>query len=427
MINAKPPKNYDEQVSILIHHGLQIDNNIEAKDFLSRVNYYRFTGYLVPYREDKGHSTLDKSKNPVFSNIVSEYEFDRELRNFLLNYLETIEINFRSLIAYEWSMGMCKSPNHDQHYTYSLYSDCIEAQKILNSARSKSHESTELIVLNHQIEKHKGLHTWVIVELLSFSQLSKLYKALPDDIKNNIAKRVGLEEQLVERRLHYLSVLRNRCAHAGRLFKTPLLLKHDDYLTRSTLRNNPELNQDELFAYIVSMTALLPTVQIKRDFIADFELLLKKYDGKVDKAGIGVLDNYVEILLNQSKSKDDLINENIEKDNVIEQYKKDSINRKEYWTKRRDKIVEGVRNVTALLLLVFFGIMGFWTTLQINIRSDQALYSLGTASVFLLIIILSMTVGDIRTAINNRLRSWITPIATKYVKKKMPPQDREYL
>jgi len=53
-INLKKPITYEEQVNKLREHNLEINDSKKVISFLESVNYYRFTGYLVQFRETKG-------------------------------------------------------------------------------------------------------------------------------------------------------------------------------------------------------------------------------------------------------------------------------------------------------------------------------------------------------------------------------------
>ena len=49
------PKNwlsYDQQVDLLSQRGMRVDDNVAASEFLSRVNYYRFSGYFRHWQHD---------------------------------------------------------------------------------------------------------------------------------------------------------------------------------------------------------------------------------------------------------------------------------------------------------------------------------------------------------------------------------------
>ena len=97
MIN-KEFKSLDEQLEILRSRGLTIEDDVQAKDFLLHNNYYRVSGYSWTLRKN---DTFFPSA--TFQNIVDIYSFDHELRHIILEYIEIIEVNMKSIYAYEFT------------------------------------------------------------------------------------------------------------------------------------------------------------------------------------------------------------------------------------------------------------------------------------------------------------------------------------
>lgn len=88
-------KTVDEQLDILRSRGLIITDFDIARDFLLRNNYYRISGYSLTLRKN------DIFYNSVsFQNIMDIYNFDYELRHIILQYVEIIEVQMKSLFSY---------------------------------------------------------------------------------------------------------------------------------------------------------------------------------------------------------------------------------------------------------------------------------------------------------------------------------------
>ena len=85
---------YEQQIEELRNKGIIIDYD-EGLRFLQNVNYYRLSAFFLPYKSNL--------KGVLFSRIVRLYEFDSKLRALLVPLIETIEIRFRSRIAYIFS------------------------------------------------------------------------------------------------------------------------------------------------------------------------------------------------------------------------------------------------------------------------------------------------------------------------------------
>lgn len=92
---VKPPTTYAEQVEILHSRGLEIPDTDKAIQILKQVNYYRLSAYMLSLKNDD-HFIAGTTIN----NVYNLYDFDRKLRNLLMSALETVEVAFRTHIAY---------------------------------------------------------------------------------------------------------------------------------------------------------------------------------------------------------------------------------------------------------------------------------------------------------------------------------------
>ena len=91
-------KTIDEQIEILRSRGLTIKDEADAKDFLLRNNYYRVSGYSLTLRKNDVFA-----KSATFQNIEDIYNFDHEFRHIILHHIETIEVQMKSIYAYEFT------------------------------------------------------------------------------------------------------------------------------------------------------------------------------------------------------------------------------------------------------------------------------------------------------------------------------------
>ena len=256
-INLKKPITYEEQVNKLREHNLEINDRKNVISFLESVNYYRFTGYLVQFRETKGEGKLDPSLHVQFDKARSIYEFDRELRNFLLRYLEIVEVYCRSLIAYEFSRAVCVTEPFNQHYLFQRYSKPDKAEELFHKIEENIDRFKDSLIIKHHKAQYGGKYpVWVIVEMLSFSELSKLYSCLPEDVKVIIARRMQTSADTMENYMHCLSVLRNKCAHAGRLYNSNMTNPTPRFSKR-LLKARPDFKKDSLFAFVVNVSKCL--------------------------------------------------------------------------------------------------------------------------------------------------------------------------
>jgi abortive infection bacteriophage resistance protein len=165
-----------------------------------------------------------------------------------------------------------------------------------NFGREKNYYRDSLIVKHHKMKYSSKMPLWVIVELMSFSNLSKLYSAMYYSEKDAIANMVGIGRDTLENHLHCLSVLRNKCAHAARMYNTDF--NPPAKFTTSFLRKHPEIKNNSLFAYTLVLLKRLPDKESKKSFIQTLETLTEEYKDDIDMKLIGFPENYLEILKN---------------------------------------------------------------------------------------------------------------------------------
>ena len=97
----KPWLSHADQVAQLVSRGLTVADPAAAEQFLSHVNYYRFSGYCLAFEQPR-HSF---PKGVTFEDITGAYAFDVVLRDLLTEALEVIEIDVRAYLAYHFGQS----------------------------------------------------------------------------------------------------------------------------------------------------------------------------------------------------------------------------------------------------------------------------------------------------------------------------------
>ncbi|MBP1558131.1 MAG: Abi family protein [Oscillospiraceae bacterium] len=275
---------------------MSIANEEDAKVVLSKINYYRLTGYSLQFRKSENDS--DFISNTSFDKIHKIYKFDERLRNTLRRYIEITEVFYRTQISYGFSMSKCVDSPHDQHYDEKNYYKKKEFNEVKNHLeKDNGYYKDSLIVKHHKVKYNDRMPLWVMVELLSFSDISKLFSCMYFSEQNNIAKAIGVSAATLENHLHCLSVLRNKCAHAARLYNTkfhPAVRFNPQFL-----RSNQDVKNDTLFAYILILIKRLPDKSIKREMVNDIYTIIEEYKSDIDLSLIGFPKNYNELLKKQ--------------------------------------------------------------------------------------------------------------------------------
>ncbi len=294
-MDLKKPMTFDEQIDKLKEHGMTISDELAAKQVLSEINYYRFTGYALPYRVQADKS--DYCEGLSFDKVYNIYRFDEALRDVFRKYLEKAEVYYRTIISYNFSLVKCVNPPHDQHYDENNFYNKVGYKEVMDSfQKEKNYYKDSLIVKHHKQKYNNRMPLWVIVELMSFSNTSKLYSSMYISEKNTIAAMVGTSAKMLENHLHCLSVLRNKCAHAARLYDTTF--SPPAKFTTGFLRKYPQVKNDSLFAYVLVLLMRLPERSDRMELCDELMNVIDTYQNDIDLLKIGFPVDYKDILKN---------------------------------------------------------------------------------------------------------------------------------
>lgn len=168
-----------------------------------------------------------------FADVVSLYEADRKLRTLIHDGMERIEVAMRTKII----ELLCA--RHPGDPTFYLKSDDFRPNfdhvSWLSTAYGRLARAKKSDAVKHYIDEYGGQYPmWVVAEVLDFSDISKLYAGLGSndqrsisealDIKINFSSLNRNQKQRLTKKhplaswLEQLTVIRNTCAHHGRLW-----------------------------------------------------------------------------------------------------------------------------------------------------------------------------------------------------------------
>lgn len=282
----KRPTTFKEQAEILRSRNVLIDDTEFCTSFLSRVNYYRFTGYLLPYI----HGSSGICTPPVeFIQLVQIYNFDTEIRNLIALAVEKIEIYIRTQLAYR-TAHLYGSDGYMNAQNYNRFHD---HKKFMDKVKTCISENSKSPVVQHHISVYGGAFPiWVIIDYFSLGMLSHYYADLDNKVKKKIATELyGVNYQILTSWLKCITDLRNRCAHYSRLYywKFPSIPALPKGAIFSTDRR--------LFTQLYMLKLLYPEPdRWNIDFIVPLDRIIKQYEDSIDLAHIGFPDQWEHIL-----------------------------------------------------------------------------------------------------------------------------------
>lgn len=240
MNQLKIPLTLSQQVKLLENRGLVINDEERAKNILARLNYYRIiNAYSLGLYADPGqHLYLPKVS---LEQIYDIYEFDTKLRHIVFELVEYFELKFRTAISYYLSNKFCATA----YMRPELYSDNDYYIEFLSDLdREKKAQQRSLIVQHHNDNYDGNLPIWAMVEIVSFGTLSKLYKNLLPKYQREIAKIYETYPTLLSSWLNTFVLIRNICAHYGRLYNQNLSARP------KIPKGGPQLNNYKVFSAV---------------------------------------------------------------------------------------------------------------------------------------------------------------------------------
>lgn len=256
----KPYLTIDEQLELLAARGCELGDRESAAALLTRVGYYRLSGYWYPFRKSALHDgqkvVLDEFvEGTALSQVAEIYEFDRQLRLLTLDAIERVEVAVRFQVGH--TLGRRGAFAHtdanslsDEFAGHSSPPPALAAWR--NSAHAKwlrlreNEETRSKADFVKHFKKKYGLPlpVWVVTELLDFGGLSTLYAGLIQRDRDTIAAIYHLFDSAgvghggaLQDWLKNLNYIRNVCAHHSRFWNANVT----ERMSPRTMKPIPEL------------------------------------------------------------------------------------------------------------------------------------------------------------------------------------------
>ena len=250
----KPPLPFEKQLDLLKERGLKIGNDKYALHVLEHINYYRLSGYFLPFQSSK--DTFDDGTR--LDDILYLYEFDVALRNLLVEGLGRIEVSCKTQIAHYivlkyGAFGYIKTNNFDFRKPQVHISHVDWLRKVRQNI-SRSHESFKKHFF-HKYDSEVDLPVWMAVELMSFGDVSHLYRGLRKQDRQDVARGYfRIDQKLMCSWLHTIVYIRNLCAHHGRIWNRRLAIRP---LSNKRDANWRDVDNSKIFAVVLLIKKMM--------------------------------------------------------------------------------------------------------------------------------------------------------------------------
>ena len=277
----KPFLNYEEQINNLIEQkGMIVNDHKFAVSKLEDISYFA----LIDGYKNLFYNPMTRRYKPgtTFEDIVALYEFDEKLRALVFKYLCHFEQKMRSLISYYFCDTY--SEKQEDYLDITHYNDTQNNKqsilRLIAILEREAKKNSDHIYVVYQRKKYGNVPLWVIINTLTFGQISKMFEFLPQNMQGAICQDFGnVKKNEMIKYLKVLTLYRNVCAHNERLFSYHTYIDIPDTLLHKKLgisKNGSKYiyGKNDLFSVVITFRYLLP----KTDFLLFKKQLLHIFD-----------------------------------------------------------------------------------------------------------------------------------------------------
>lgn len=258
----------------------------KARQALEFIGYHRLLIYMRPLQDT--HKRFFATVQ--FDDILKLYEFDRLLRLIFLDAIDRIEVAFRSAIINTLALDRACGPHFYQDSIHFI--DPVSHRNLLKQVlnlRDKDNAALNHYYANYNTPALPPI--WAVLEAMTIGQLSTLFSTLHLDHRKSVSAKFGYDESVLSTWLKSLTLLRNVCAHHGRLWNASITASAPKYA--KTIKSEFPHNDDRgrFFARAVVVQALLAQIDPTSDWKWKFKQLMAAIPLSVlAKAGLTASD-----------------------------------------------------------------------------------------------------------------------------------------
>ena len=211
----KEYKNSKELLDYIISKGVIVTNKEFALDKIKKYSYYSI---INTYKDIFKDSSNNYKNNVTFDEIYSLYEFDKNIRSIFLKYILEIETVIKSLLAELLSLkygidNYLLTNNFDNNINSKIIQDNIDK---INEEIAKQNGKHEAIT--HYINEYGFVPPFVLIKILTWGELSRLYSMLKQTDRQAISKDFKVPDNFLKQVMKNITMIRNICAHNDRMF-----------------------------------------------------------------------------------------------------------------------------------------------------------------------------------------------------------------
>ena len=257
--DSPPPENIEEQIKWLSARGLELPDREYAFRCLSHIGFHRLSAYWDRFM---GQGDVFWA-GATFSDVMVRYMFDQRLRSLVLEGTSYIEVSIRT----RWTTEVASRSSLGDygHKDGSLFQPKRHSKNLQRLEEDYNNA-------NKQGNPFDDATIWEVAEAMPFGQLSMWYQSIKDrQIKRAIAENYAVDQKTFGSLLIHHSLVRNICAHHGRLWdrhlnsppRIPSQLGEDEHVDRWF--NGDQ--EHKIYNLLVFMAYLLDVVTPNGDWV----------------------------------------------------------------------------------------------------------------------------------------------------------------
>jgi abortive infection bacteriophage resistance protein len=292
---------FKEQVELLMKKGLIVNNIDDATTVLSRVNYYKLSGYSLHLKNNDIFY-----ENCTFDYIYKLYLFDKRFSAILFDLFETIEVTLKTQLSNHLALKYGSLSYLDT----SIFRQASIHKAFVKEVYSKEKDKTygKIKFVTHNIDKYGQLPIWVAIEILSFGVVSKLYRNLRKSDQKAIIRGIVQKEQAINvdcASNWFQSIVnqRNRIAHHSRIYNRSIttqirfLKRHTEYFDSL----NIHVRNDSIFALIYIVKEIIGNEDQWIRIVLSLKEIINEFSDVIQLEHIGFPESWQKLLLSKNK------------------------------------------------------------------------------------------------------------------------------
>lgn len=93
----KQPLSAVALLELLKRRGLVVADEARALHYIKTIGYYRLSGYMYPLQQPGSAHRFNVGAS--FEDVLNSYEFDKQLRTIVMEYMERLEVVLRAKLT----------------------------------------------------------------------------------------------------------------------------------------------------------------------------------------------------------------------------------------------------------------------------------------------------------------------------------------